>query len=161
MKCGVRSHMFLINPRKEDIHDGLESWDWYDFTGKVPIAVTAFGDIFFDSNEGIYFLDKVSGDFTVVCETKEELEKILNTSDGQDHYLMSELVLLARDRGLLLNEGECYEFKIAPFLSGQIELDNLQVMDFKVSLHITGQLIKQVKDLPPGTKITEVNISDS
>ena len=96
-----------------------------------------------------------------MCKTKEELEKILNTPDGQDHYLMSELVLLARQRGLLLNEGECYEFKIAPFLSGPIEFANLQKMDFKVSLHITGQLIKQVKDLPPGTKIDKVKLSDS
>ena len=103
--------MFLIKPSKEEILEGLESWDWHDFTGKEPIAVTAFGDVFFESKEGIYFLDKVSGEFTVVCKTKEELEKILNTPDGQDHYLMSELVLLARERGLLLNEGECYEFQ--------------------------------------------------
>ena len=153
--------MFLIKPSKEEILEGLESWDWHDFTGKEPIAVTAFGDVFFESKEGIYFLDKVSGEFTVVCKTKEELEKILNTPDGQDHYLMSEIVLLARERGLLLNEGECYEFKIAPFLSGPIEFDNLQKMDFKISLHITGQLIKQVKDLPPGTKINKVILNDS
>jgi hypothetical protein len=74
---------------------------------------------------------------------------------------MSELVLLARERGLVLNEGECYEFKISPFLNGPVSFDNLQKMSFKVSLHITGQLLKQVKDLPPGTKITEVRFEDS
>jgi hypothetical protein len=153
--------MFLIKPAIQDIHDGLESWDWYDFSGKTPIAVTAFGDVFFESPEGIYFLDKVSGDFSVVCDTRNELEKILNSQEGHDHYLMSELVLLARERGLVLNEGECYEFKISPFLNGPVSFDNLQKMSFKVSLHITGQLLKQVKDLPPGTKITEVRFEDS
>ncbi|MDH5178094.1 MAG: DUF1851 domain-containing protein [Gammaproteobacteria bacterium] len=153
--------MLLMFPDKETIFAGLESWDWYDFSEMTPIAVTAFGDVFFESSAGIYFLDKVSGDFTVVCKTKSELEAILNTPDGRDHYLMAELVLLAIGRGLVLDEGECYEFKVAPFLNGPIEYDNLQKMDFKISLHITGQLIKQVTNLPPGAKISEIKISDA
>ena len=153
--------MFIIHPQIEDINDGLESWDWLDFTGKNPFVATAFGDVFFEAKEGIYFLDTVSGKLEFVCDSKQALEKILNTPEGQDHYLMSELVLLAREQGLVLSEGECYEFIIAPILSGAIEFDNLQKMDFKVSLHINGQLLKQVKDLPPGTKINEVKLDNS
>ncbi len=153
--------MFIIHPEINDFNGGLESWDWIDFTGKKPFLATAFGDVFFESDGGVYFLDKVSGELELICNTKEELENILNTPDGQDHYLMSELVLLAREQGLILNEGECYEFKIAPILGGAIEYSNLQKMNFKISLHINGQLIKQVKDLPLGTKINEVKLENS
>jgi hypothetical protein len=153
--------VFLIHPSTDEINDGLEAWDWLDFSGKEPFAVTAFGDVFFDSDDGVYFLDKVSGELEVVCDTKKELEGILNTTDGQDHFLMSELVLLARERGLILEDGECYEFKIAPMLNGEMVFDNLQKMDFKVSLHITGQLIGQVKDLPEGTKLGDIKLEIS
>jgi len=153
--------MFLIHPSKEDIYDGLESWDWYDFTDKEPFAVTAFGDVFFEGNDGIYFLDKVAGEFSKICGTKSDLENLLNTQDGKDQYLMCELVMLARERGMILEDGECYEFKIAPFLSGSLDIDNLEKMSFKLSLNITGQLFKQVKDLPAGTQISEIVLKDS
>ncbi|OUR86890.1 hypothetical protein A9Q81_27570 [Gammaproteobacteria bacterium 42_54_T18] len=153
--------MFLIHPSKEEINDGLEAWGWLDFSGKEPFAVTAFGDVFFDANDGVYFLDKVSGELEPVCDTKKQLEEILNSADGQDHFLMSELVLLAREHGLILGYGECYEFKILPMLNGEMVFDNLQKMDFKVSLHIAGQIIGQVKDFPEGTQIEEVKLGNS
>lgn len=87
---------------------------------------------------GIYFLDTVSGELELVCDSKNELEKIFNSQEGQDHYLMSELVLLAREQGLVFSDGECYDFIVSPVLSGAIEFDNLQKMDFKVSLHVGG-----------------------
>lgn len=37
-------------------------------------------------------------------------------------------------------------------------IDNLNIMSFKVSLHFGGQINKQVKDLPIGTKISEVKL---
>ncbi len=71
---------------------------------------------------------------------------------------MSGLVILARDSGLTLENWECYNFKVSPALNGTIDLSNLQKMSFKVSLHMSGQLIKQIKDLPIGTKVSGVKI---
>ena len=150
--------MLIVQQKPEDIEDALEAWDWLDFSNKTPFATTCFGDVFFESNEGIYFLDSIGGSLDKVAASKSELQQILNTEDGQDHFLMAGLVALARDNGLILEEGECYDFKISPALSGQMDLSNMQKMSFKVSLHIAGQLMKQIKDLPPGTKITEVKL---
>jgi len=150
--------VLIVQQKPEDIKDGLESWDWLDFSGKTPFATTCFGDVFFESDEGIYFLDSIGGSFDKVAASKAELQEILNTEDGQDHYLMAGLVELARDSGLILEEGECYDFKVSPSLSGPMDLSNMQKMSFKVSLHIAGQLMKQIKDLPPGTKISEVKL---
>ena len=152
--------MFLLHPTLEDYYHGLESWDWLDFSDKTPFLATAFGDVFLDSKEGVYFLDKVSGKMELICKSKQALQDILNTIDGQDHYLMTSLVQLAQARGLTLNDGECYDFKVSPSLNGEIKFENLQKIDFKVSLYKTGQLIKQIKDLPPGTKINEITVGD-
>lgn len=148
--------MLLIEQNRNDIIDALESWDWMDFSDKTPFITTAFGDVFFESKDGIFFLDSIGGSLEKVASTKKELQDLLNTADGQDHFLMAGLVTAARDEGLVLNEGECYDFKVSPSLSGPMDLSNIQKMSFKVSLHISGQLMKQIKDLPEGTKINSV-----
>lgn len=148
--------MLLIEQNRNDIIDALESWDWMDFSDKTPFITTAFGDVFFESKDGIFFLDSIGGSLEKVASTKNELQDLLNTADGQDHFLMAGLVTAARDEGLVLNEGECYDFKVSPSLSGPMVLSNIQKMSFKVLLHISGQLMKQIKDLPEGTKINSV-----
>ncbi len=156
--CAKESDVLVVKQKPEDIEDALEAWDWLDFSGKTPVITTCFGDVFFESDEGIYFLDSIGGSLDKVATSKSELQDILNTEDGKDHFLMAGLVALARDSGLILEEGECYDFTISPALSGSMELSNMQKMSFKVSLHISGQLMKQIKDLPPGTKISEVKL---
>ncbi len=153
--------MYWIQPDLNDVKEGLESWDWIDFSGLVPFAVTAFGDVFFEGKGDIFFLDKVAGELENICDSKSDLEEILKTEEGRDHFLMFELVELANKSGLVLENDECYEFNIPPMLSGTMDLDNLGKMSFKVSLHVTGQLIGQVRDLPEGTAIPEVKLESS
>lgn len=148
--------MLLIEQSQDDIKSALEAWDWIDFSGKTPFITTAFGDVFFESEDGVYFLDSIEGALEKVAESKVELQSILNTADGQDHFLMAGLVVAAKDNGMTLESGECYDFKVSPSLGGAMGVDNLNIMSFKVSLHLGGQIIKQIKDLPVGTKISEV-----
>jgi hypothetical protein len=35
-----------------------------------------------------------------------------------------------------------------------IAVENVEVFDFEVIVHIAGQLHRQVRDMPPGTRIT-------
>lgn len=150
--------MLVIKQNQNDILEALKAWDWIDFSGKEPFITTCFGDVFFDSNDGIYFLDSLGGTLEKVASSKAELQDILNTVDGQDHFLMAELAIAAQENGLSLGEGECLDFKVSPILGGPLTLDNLHVMSFKVALDVAGQIMKQVKDLPPGTKINKVTI---
>jgi hypothetical protein len=152
------SNLLLIDQDRQDIYDALEAWDWLDFSNMEPFVTTSFGDIFFESVDGVYFLDSIGGTLDKVAGSKSEMQDLLATLDGQDHFLMAGLVESAIESGLKLDKGECYGFKISPALSGPVDLSNLQKMSFKVSLHISGQLIKQIKDLPPGTKISEVKL---
>ena len=43
----------------------------------------------------------------------------------------------------------------APILGGELSVSNIQVIDFVVSINILGQLHRQVRDLPPGTRISK------
>jgi hypothetical protein len=150
--------MLVIKQHINDIQKGLEAWDWIDFSGKEPFITTCFGDVFFDSNDGIYFLDTLGGTLEKVAPSKEELQEILNTEEGQDHYLMAGLALAALESGLNIGEGQCLDFKVSPVLSGPLTVENIDVMSFALSLDIAGQIMKQIKDLPPGTKIDKITI---
>ena len=150
--------MLVIKQNIDDINIGLEAWDWIDFSGKEPFITTCFGDVFFESNDGVYFLDTLAGSLEKVASSKEELQEILNTEEGQDHFLMAGLALAAQESGLNIGEGECLDFKVNPVVGGSLTVDNIDVMSFALSLDIAGQILKQVKDLPPGTKIDKVTI---
>jgi hypothetical protein len=153
--------MLVINQDINDVYEGIQSWDWIDFSGKEPFITSCFGDVFFESEDGIYFLDTLEGSFERIASSKSNLEAILNTRDGQEHFLMSGLATTAQEYGLKISIGECLDFKVSPVLGGSLEVENIDLMSFKLSLDMAGQIMKQVKDLPPGTKIDQVVLNDT
>lgn len=53
---------------------------------------------------------------------------------------------------------QCVGYKHPPFLSGLITVDNLQVRNLEVYWGILGQLLVQVRNLPAGAKISQIEI---
>ncbi len=114
----------------------LESWDWADIGGKQPLFTSPFGDVFFQAQDGFWFLDLLEGTLTRPWSDADALQAELNTAAGQDRYLMA-----------------------APILGAAIAVENIEVMDFEVIVHITGQLHRQVRDMPPGSRITGFTVA--
>ncbi|RYD72746.1 MAG: hypothetical protein EOP84_22655, partial [Verrucomicrobiaceae bacterium] len=92
--------MYLITPSESELDRALESWAWLDLNDKTPVAVTAFGDVFFVALTGIWFLDKIEGALTRVCGSREELATILGSDDGRNHYLLAGFVQRAAREGM-------------------------------------------------------------
>jgi hypothetical protein len=84
----------------------------------------------------------------------------LSTVDGRQRYLLSDLATAAHESGLLLEEDQVYDFRHPPVLGGELEPDNLAVMDFAVAVDIAGQIHEQVRDRPPGTTVGEIKIEE-
>ena len=150
--------MLYIQPTPDDIMRALDSWKWLPVESKQPILVTAFGDIFFSADDGIWFLDTLEGNLSRVCDTREELAAILQTEDGEDHYLFAGFVERAQREGLCLGDGECYDFKVNPMIGGKIEYENIESRNFVVAVSIAGQLHEQTRNMPDGTSITGFTI---
>jgi hypothetical protein len=66
--------VLLVKQSIENIEDALEAWDWIDFSGKQPFITTCFGDVFFESEDGIFFLDSIGGTLERVADTNEDLQ---------------------------------------------------------------------------------------
>lgn len=133
----------------------LQDWQWLiGLAGKTPIVTSAFGDVFLQGEDGVWFLDTLEGSLSREWESAIALQQQLNTDEGQDRFLLGGLVEAASRSGLAPGDGQILSFTIAPVLGGQIDVTNVEVTDLVVALSIAGQLHRQVKDLPPGTSIS-------
>jgi len=143
----------------EAFRDALESWSWLPLSGKVPVLATAFGDVILQDAEGYWFLDAAGGKLDKIASNRDELKAALSSPEGQDQYLLAGLAHAAETQGLMLAGSEVFDFTQPPVLGGQFVVENLQPKDFVVSLNITGQIHDQVRNLPPGTNISNIKIS--
>jgi hypothetical protein len=143
----------------EAFREALESWSWLPLAGKVPVLATAFGDVIFQDAEGYWFLDAAGGTLEKIASNVEELKAALSSPEGQDNYLLAGLAHAAETQGLMLAESEIFDFTQPPVLGGKFVVENLKPAFFVVSLNLSGQIHDQVRNLPPGTKISNIKIS--
>lgn len=137
----------------------LESWSYLELSGKRPLFTSPFGDVFFQSADGFWFLDLLAGEFSRRWVTEDEFSSSLNSREGQDEYLMVGLAGEAESAGLVPGEAQIYSFRVPPALGGAVELGNVELSDFVVATNIAGQIHQQIRDLPPGTPISGVTLS--
>ena len=87
------------------------------------------------------------------------MKSILSSAEGQDRDLLAGLAEAAEAKGLRLQPSEVFDFTKPPFLGGQFEVGDRSPKDFAVAVNIAGQIHDQVRNLPPGTKISNIRIS--
>jgi len=138
----------------------LEDWEWLIGTTKQPILLTAVGDAFLkDTVDGsIHWLAVGSADFRPIASDVEEFRSLLTDEAFVLDYFAVEALLALKEAGVTLGPGQIYSLKVPPILGGKYALDNISPTDIAVHFSITGQIYRQVKDLPPGTKITGFEI---
>lgn len=151
-------HVF-IDPAPSDILRGLDGWTWMTLDGLVVVAVSAFRDLFLRAPDGaIHMLDTIGGELREVAADLPDLAERLRDSDVRADLLLPALVEGARDKGLRLEAGECYDFRLPPVLGGEMTVEAIGKSPFVVKLDLAGQLHAQVKALPPGTPIRGIDL---
>jgi len=80
------------------------------------------------------------------CRPYRIFTALLQDEEGRDKLLLDGFVIGARSRGLVLEDGECYDFKIAPILGGPMEAEQIEKTSFVV--------------IAPGTPISKIIIDD-
>ena len=108
--------------------------------------------------DGFWWLDTVEG-LTCAWPDAEALKADLATPSGQDRYLLAGLAFEAESRGLVPGPSQVNGFKPPPYLGGAPDVGNVGTTDFVVSLNPAGQIGQQIRNLPPGTRISGVTIT--
>lgn len=131
----------------------LDAWSWLDLEGLEPWFATAFGDIFFVGDDGIYWLDLTSGEITSPFRDAEEAKAVLATVEGMDEFLLAGLAFAAAEAGLEPRGEDVLAYRLPPVLDGEFEVENLEIVAFVDAVRKAGVLHEQIKDLPDGAEI--------
>ena len=144
----------------ENYAAALESWSFLELSDKRPLFTSPFGDVFFESQDGFWFLDLLAGELSRRWATEDDFSNSLNSREGQDEYLMIGLASEAESAGLRpLVKLRFTASGVPPALGGAVDLENVELSDFVVAINFAGQIHQQIKDLPPGTPISGLSLN--
>lgn len=148
-----------INIDGLDAQSLLSEWEWAMDEPMAPVLVTAMGDVFAQGDSlVVYFIDVVSGTIEAVATNGTEFQALLEDVAFVTEKMYPHRIIDLREAGLTLGQHEVYSHRQPLVLGGEDDIDNCEATDVSVHLSIHGQIHQQVKDLPPGTQITDVKI---
>jgi hypothetical protein len=137
----------------------LEDWMWLLKKPFSIIAMNNFGDMFLQNENGeIYFLELSAGRLAKVAKSLSEFQRLSSDTDNQNCWFQLGLLTQLERAGMQIESGECFGWKKAPGLGGEIELANIEVAPLNVYVSLMGQIYQQLQGLPSGTKIGGLKI---
>lgn len=143
-----------------DIERALAAWKWLRPPRTSVSLVSPFGDLFFETSDGVVMLDMMEGRLRVVAKDRDAFIQAVGDETYRDELLGEIWVQTAAQRGLSLGPRDCLDWTLPPVLGGQCSAETLAKTLFVVKADLAGQLHEQVKDLPEGAPITGVTLSD-
>lgn len=148
-----------VDFQKHGAADLLQDWRWLLGDSMRLLLVSAVGDMFLANPAGeAFWLDTGAAQLQKVAANLEEFQQLRQQPQNLDHWFMPQLVGELISGGLRLAPGQCYSYKTPPSLGGQMTPSNFKPADLSVHFSILGQIQRQIKDLPPGTKIKGIGI---
>lgn len=151
-----------VDFRHLDQHALLADWEWRIGTHRLPIMISFIGDAFVqDARDGtVHVLDPAFAELEQVAASPDELAARLADREFVTERLLPELFSDLRDAGKTLGPGQVFSWRTPPMLGGESTVDNLEATDIAVHFSLTGQLQRQIAELPEGTPISQIRIED-
>ena len=143
-----------------DVNHLLDDWRWLVGGSDFELfKVTAMGDLFLrDAHGAIQFLDMVDGKFLPFAKSEEEFASQLEDRNTRLRILGSFVVRGLLSAGRTLGPCECFSPDHPPVLGGALSSENLAPCSILVHSSILGQIHRQVRGLPPGTKVNSFKV---
>ena len=138
-----------------DVEEILAQWRWLVPETVAPLFVTAFGDMFLLLESGaVRFLDTLAGTCDQVAPSADAWKEMLRSPEQIEEWFMPAMVILLREAGESLSQGQCYSPVQSLVTGGALAVDNFKPTFWSVHMAFSGTLHEKVKKLPPGTRIT-------
>lgn len=137
----------------------IEDWRWLLGDSMELLLISSIGDMFLSNVAGnIFWLDTGTGKLQEIASSVADFKQFIQQRECADKWFVPQLVGDLITSGVRLLPGQCYSYKVPPFLGGELAVDNFTPTDLSVHFSVLGQLYRQVKDLPAGTKISDIKI---
>jgi hypothetical protein len=140
----------------------LEDWQWLPGADRSPILVTAMGNaILLDAADGtVHLLDTQRGEIGPLASSIEEFNVRLQQRDFVADVFAVDVVASLAAAGRRTAEGQVWGFRTPLVLGGDYAPENVEAVDVQVHFSILGQIHRQVRDLPEGSRITGITGGD-
>src|SRR5690606_22135684 len=133
-----------------------EEWRWLAPNLSLRM-ISALGDAFLQDTQGtIYWLDTATPQITRIADSREHFDELRQQPQNADEWFIPQLVGDLLASGKSLQPGQCFSYKIPQSLGGAFAPENFEPCSLSVHFSTLGQIQRQIHDLPPGTKITNV-----
>lgn len=152
---------YLIPTHNIDAEKLLSDWRWLIGQKAISIqAIAAIGNLFLKGESGrVYLLEIEDGACDCIAESVEEFQQKLGDRHNRRAWLKGFLVRELRQKGILLEPGQCYGQKVPSHLGGDGGLaKDHEPINLTTHVSILGQLHGQTRDLPPGSTVDEVRV---
>ena len=131
-----------------------EGWGWTGIEPAEVIGVNAFGNLIARDIHGRYWRICPEDVYCkVVADSTASYHALLNDKDFVDDWEMSGLVNEARETVGQLESGQSYCLKVPGILGGAYGGENLATISTIELIRFSGDLGRQIRDLPDGSKI--------
>ncbi len=141
--------------------DFLSEWRWLVGDSVQLMLISSLGDMFLADKAGhVHWLDAGTGQLTEVAGSFDEFQQLRREPENAEEWFVPLLVGDIIESGARLAPGECFGYKLAPIVGGQMEPCNFQPTNLSVHFSILGQLNRQAKDLPEGTSIARFSTAE-
>jgi hypothetical protein len=139
----------------------LEDWRWLVGDRLELCFVTKFGDAFLrdPASRTMHLLEVGWGKLWQVADSENQFEQLASDPKNIEKWFMREVVECQKLLGMDPGDNQCLSYDVPPKLGGQLDPGNINICDIAVHFSVNGQLLRKVKDLAPGTKISEIKVN--
>lgn len=132
-----------------------DHWGWAGLHPVEVIGENDFGNLIIKDIAGKYWrITPEECQCEVVANNKSELDALLSHQEFLHDWHMDTLVEVARERCGPLMEGRKYGLKIPSALGGEYVGDNLATAPLIELIRFSGDIARQIHNLPDGTPIS-------
>jgi len=136
------------------IQEIRDSWGWVGIEPLSVVGENDFGNLMIEDVEGKFWrLCPEDVYCEVVASDRGDLDRLSQDQDFLEDWYMQALVEQARKGLGELAEGKKYRLVIPGALGGEYGISNIKTAPLVELVRFSGDLAKQIKDLPDGAEI--------
>ncbi|MRJ44238.1 DUF1851 domain-containing protein [Idiomarina loihiensis] len=130
------------------------SWGWIGIEPLAIVGENDFGNLMIEDVDGKFWrLCPEDVYCEVVAKDRGELDQLSQDQDFLEDWYMQALVEQAKESLGALSEGRKYCLVIPAALGGEYGISNIKTVPLVELVRFSGDLAKQIKDLPDGAEI--------
>ena len=136
------------------INEIIESWGWVGIKPTEIVAENEFANLILkDADNKFWRLCPEDVYCEVVAESIDDYNKLINEDEFLNDWNMTVMVNEATEMLGSLKEGYKYYLAIPGILNGEYKGTNIKTAPFVEIIKLSGNLGKQIKDLPEGAEV--------